>query len=164
MASARARGANAATELSRVSVISRSRGRRSALVGSGNRRARLAWGQRLHVLVQLQRRIRPRVDVLREGPESIQEEGDRVTARSDVKALQCAIEIAYAAGVVAVDVNLRILRCDFRADAGLWIDAIRVRVSIRVRSPRPPEGVVEERPLDDDSGRDHHCVARHGTG
>jgi hypothetical protein len=98
----------------------------------GNRSARLTGGKTLHVGRDLERRIRADVDVLCHCSVSLKVKGDAVTARIQMQALECTVELVRQASVVPIHVHFRVLGSDVCPNARLRSDGIRVAVVRRV--------------------------------
>jgi Sulfatase len=128
------------------------RGRRGARTRGwpGRQRHRLAGfarSQLLHGLLQLGSRVRPHVDVLRNGPIPFEAQRDGVASGRRVQSLEGSVEVVCNACVVTVDVHLGLLRLDFRPHATRAVHPVRISIgigiSIPIRIVRSPEWVEE---------------------
>src|SRR5207237_1996690 len=99
---------------------------------SGRRLARLAGAELLHRLPDLHRGAFAQVDLLADGPVSLQVERDLVPAGRGMEALEGAVEVVHDAGPVAVDVDLGVPGGDEQAGLRARLEPGRVRPVVSV--------------------------------
>src|SRR5439155_22449597 len=122
----------------------------------------LAGAESLHRVLQLEGVSRRRIDALLHAAVAVQIQRDLVLARLDVQSLEHPVEVVDDAGVVPIDVDLRVFRSHLDPDrSGGLVRVVRIperrrpeRILIAVPVPRVvPERVRIEAADDHDATR-----------